>query len=117
MTPSAAVIAGPLGGFPFSTTTSSPPTTLTVSMAQLSNGGAFQGTQQLAGGLSLTLALSDSNSAVATVPASLTVGSGSDHTDVAFTPVAVGQAIISVVTPAGYTVPPSGYGAVTGNVN
>jgi hypothetical protein len=86
-------------------------------MIQLSSNGSFQSTQQLAGGLSLMVSLSDSNSAVATVPASVTIPGGSAQTNAAFTPVATGQATISVPTPAGYTVAPSGYGSVTGTVN
>src|ERR1019366_5932414 len=88
VTASAAAIAGPFGSFPFSTTVGSPPTNLIVSMIQLSSNGSFQSTQQLAGGLSLMVSLSDSNSAVATVPASVTIPGGSAQTNAAFTPVA-----------------------------
>jgi hypothetical protein len=117
ITDSAVTISGPFGSFPFSTTTSSAASSLTVAMAQLDGSDNFVSTQQLAGGLSLTISLSDSNSAIATVPSSVTIMGGSDQTTAAFTPTAVGQAVISVVRPTGYTNAPIPLGSVTGNVN
>ena len=117
ITDSAVTISGPFGSFPFSTTTSSAASSLTVAMAQLDGSDNFVSTQQLAGGLSLTISLSDSNSAIATVPSSVTIMGGSDRTTAAFTPTAVGQAVISVVRPTGYTNAPIPLGSVTGNVN
>ncbi len=120
VTRSAVIISGPLGSFPFSTMISDPPTNLTVSMAQLDNSGSFVKTEQLAGGLSLSVSLNNSNSAVATISPTATITAGSDHADLAFTPKAVGQATISVVSPAGYSPAPSlpiNLGSVTGNVN
>jgi hypothetical protein len=115
VTASAVVISGPLGQSPFNTTTSSPPTSLTVSMAQLDGSGNFASSQTLAGSLSLTVSLNNTNSGAATVPSSVTITGGSTAT-ANFTPVAVGQATISVVTPTGYSAPPTGYGSITGVV-
>jgi hypothetical protein len=116
ITESAVVISGPIGESPFDTTIATGATALTVTMAQLDVNGNFVQMQTLAGGLSLLVNINDSNSSVATAPTSVTIMGGSTAT-VNFTPVAVGQATISISgTPSGYTATPSGYGSITGVV-
>ena len=119
VTPSGVVLAGPFGiafPFPFSTTTTSSPTNLTAFAAQLDGSGNFVSTQQLAGGLSLPVSLTSSNTGVATVTPQVTIAGGSDNAVAQFTPKGVGSATISVVTPPGYTGPPTTYTSTTGNV-
>jgi len=61
------------------------------------------GTQQLAGGTSLNVGLNNSNNAVGTVPATVTITGGTDTKAVTFTPKAQGITQVSVPAPSGYT--------------
>ena len=116
ITGSAVVISGPNGESPFDATIAGGAIGLTVTMAQLDINGNFVQTQTLAGGLSVLVNIGDSNSSVATAPTSVTIMGGSTA-PVNFTPVAVGQATISIMgTPTGYTATPPGYGSVAGYV-
>jgi hypothetical protein len=79
---------------------------VTVSVAMLDPAThATVQTQSLAGGMTLSATLTNSNPAVGTVPASASIAAGSDSVIVQFTPLSVGQTILSVPAPAGYTVP------------
>src|SRR5262249_28102354 len=105
--PSGVVISGPLGfGLPLTTTLAAGQQPVTVFLAVLdpsSHATAF--TQPLAGGMSLTVPLTNSNPGVGTVPATVSFTAGSDNTVVQFTPVSVGQTNVSVNVPAVYTQP------------
>jgi len=74
----------------------------TVSMAQLNPDNSFAGVQQMAGGKSVIVNLSNTNTSVGTIAASVTIAGGSDSAVANFTPVGSGSTTISVVRPAGY---------------
>src|SRR5262249_58320610 len=80
--PSGVVISGPLGfGLPLTTTLAAGQQPVTVFLAVLdpsSHATAF--TQPLAGGMSLTVSLTNSNPGVGTVPATVSFTAGSDNT-------------------------------------
>lgn len=78
------------------------------------SGGRIQ-QQQVAGGLSLTAMLTSSVPTVGTIPSQVTIAGGSDTAVTQFTPLAVGQTVLSVATPAGYTTASSNT-TVTANV-
>lgn len=61
--------------------------------------------QPLRGGLSLSVDLNNTNPAVATVEPKAVIQGGHDRGVVAFIPAAVGETVISVVTPKGFTAP------------
>jgi hypothetical protein len=100
------IIDGPNGPFPFSTTVAAGNVPLTVSTALLSSGSVV-GTQPLAGGLTLAVSLGNTNAAAGTVTSPVTIAGGSDNAISQFRPVAIGSTTISVIQPAGYSVPSS----------
>jgi hypothetical protein len=107
LTPSGAVVVGPFGQF-LSVPLSGGATPVTVYMTQLdpNNANADTGNyQQLAGGLSVTVNLTSTNTSTGTVPTSVTIQGGYNSAGVQFTPLAAGQTSINVATPAGYTTP------------
>lgn len=71
---------------------------------------------QLAGGLTAVVDLSNTNAAVGTVPASLTIQGGSDNAVGDFTPLSVGLTTIGVIQPTGFTAPNT-YVALSARVN
>ncbi len=107
----AVIIVGP-GGQPGGLAVSSTagPQTLTVITDQLTTDG--QNTPQpgaiqpLAGNVPLTVLLGNSNRAAGTLSAaSATIAPGASQGTVTFTPMATGNATISVTEPAGWTMP------------
>ena len=107
LAPSGIVIAGPFGfGFPLSTNVGAGPQPVTVFTALLdpaTNG--YVASQPLAGGMTLSVSLTNSNPAVGTVTTPVTISANSDNGVAQFNPLAVGQTTIAVVQPAGYTTP------------
>jgi hypothetical protein len=120
ITPSGFVIAGPSGtaGQSFSTTTISGNTLLTLTLMRLdpSNNPAQIG--QLMGGATATVAVTSGTSATGTIIDSPVVFSGGESTDstVYFSPLQVGNSVLSVVQPAGFSTPTTG-AQLTGNVS
>jgi hypothetical protein len=111
MAPSGVIIVGP-GGQPGSTSVSltGGPQTLTVITDQLTTDG--QNTPQpgaiqaLAGNVTLSVMLGDSNRGPGSLSAaSVNIAPGTSMGTVTFTPQATGIATISVVEPAGWTMP------------
>ncbi len=105
LTPSGAVVVGPFGQF-LGVPLSGGATPVTVYMTQLDPNNANDDTgnyQLLAGGLSVTVNLTSTNTSTGTVPASVTIQGGSNSATANFTPLAPGQTNINVSTPAGYT--------------
>ncbi len=107
LTPSGAVVVGPFGQF-LSAPLSGGATPVTVYTTQLdpNNANADTGNyQQLAGGLSVTVNLTSTNTSTGTVPTSVTIQGGSNSATANFTPLAAGSTSINAGTPAGYTTP------------
>jgi hypothetical protein len=119
MTPSGIVILGPLGTLLpfFATSLSAGATTpLSVQAARLDPAtNSYLETQQLAAGQTLNLPLTISPSGIGSVPATVTLTGGNDTAIAQFTPLAVGQTIVSVTQPAGFIA--SNFISVTGIVN
>jgi len=65
--------------------------------------GADITVQRLRAGVSLTVALQNSNPAVGTAPDTVTIEGGSDQVVTQFTPLAVGSTDLSAATPTGFT--------------
>lgn len=61
--------------------------------------------QPLRGGLSLSVDLKNTNPAVATIEPKAVIKGGHDRGVVAFKPAAIGETVISIVTPQGFTTP------------
>jgi hypothetical protein len=125
LVPSGIVIADPngqvsFGGYMFNTPLSGGNITLTVMTAMLDpSTGGFVFQQALAGTSSLTVALTDSNSGVGTVPATVTIAPGNTANgtaNVTFHPVATGSTVIGTVQPSGFTSPTDGSNSLKINV-
>jgi hypothetical protein len=71
--------------------------------------------QQLAGGQSLQISFSNTNTSAGTVPSPITFTGGNDRMTVNFTPLQSGSTNITVNTPTGFTTP-SSYTTVLGTV-
>ena len=92
-------------GAPFSTTVAAGSQPVTVSTALLDASGTFVSTQPLAAGLSLSVPLTSETPSAGTLPASATITGGSSDATVQFTPVSVGNSVLRVTPPVGYTQP------------
>ena len=102
LTPSAPVISPPLGlGTPFfNTTVAAGPSPFTVSMAQLNPDLTVSQIEQVAAGQSFTVTVNNTNAAVGTIAASVTIPGGSDSVNTNFTPKSAGGTTVSVTTTA-----------------
>jgi hypothetical protein len=81
------------------------PTPLSVYTVQLdptSHRSADISIQALRPGMSVTVNLKSTNSSVGTVVSPVTIEAGSDHGATAFTPLAAGSTVISLLTPEGF---------------
>jgi hypothetical protein len=116
--PSGVVLAGPFGfGFPLLTNLAAGPQPVTVSTVVLDPGSAQPvQVQFLAGGLNLTVPLTNTVPTVGTVPASAVIAGGTASKVVSFTPLTVGQTNLGVTQPAGYSLP-SQYTVVVARVD
>jgi hypothetical protein len=105
LAPSGFVIAGPFGfGFQMLAKLGAGPqaaTLMTAALDPVTN--AFLGTQPLAGGQTMTVSLSNTNTVIGTIPSTVTINGGMESTPVAFTPVSPGTTQISIVQPPGTT--------------
>ncbi len=120
--PSAAVILGPFAfsqfaGFPVPVTAGST-ADFTVAIGMLDSSGNLVTQQALAGGLSVVVNLTDSNTAAGTIaPTSpVTVPGGSSGVNVVFTAATNGSGLSTTIAVSGATANPP-YGSVTFNVN
>jgi len=108
--PSGVVIYGPFGlnsPFPLTTTVANGPVAFSVSTTILA-GGSLSATDQfqdLAGGTSLSVSLTNSNPGVGTVPSTVTINGGSNTVNPLFTPLSPGNTTISVIKPAAFSQP------------
>ena len=104
--PSGVILSSLFGqGAPFSTTVAGGSQPVTVSTAVLDVSSTFVSTQPLAAGLSLVVPVSSDNPSAGTLPPTATITGGSSDATVQFTPVAVGNSVLRVTQPAGYTMP------------
>jgi hypothetical protein len=92
---------------PLSRSLASSPATGTVYTALLDSSNALVALQPLAGGAPLTVSVQSGNTAIATVPASVTIQPGLDRITLPITLTGTGSTSISVIQPAGYTTPTS----------
>jgi hypothetical protein len=114
LAPSGVALAGPVGfGLPFfySNLSSGSTSPLTVYTMQLDPSSNNRGTvQPLRGGFQISANLTNSNSAVGSVsPLQVTIGSGSDHADVTFKPLTVGNTTITLIKPSGFGLAANAY--------
>jgi len=111
MAPSGVVISGPLGfGQPLTTTVNAGPQPVLLYTSRLDGSNAPAELQPLAGGLTLSINLSNSNPAVGTVSSPVVITGGNGGTEATagvgqFAPLAVGSTVLSVLAPPGYGVP------------
>jgi hypothetical protein len=110
MARSGVVISGEFGfGFPLATTINAPPQPVLLYTYRLDAGNAPLEPQALAGGLTLSVDLENSNPGVGSVtsPVIITGGNGTPESPGMgqFTPLSLGSTVLSVETPAGYTQP------------
>src|SRR5581483_10083193 len=120
MVPSGVVISGPsnIGAGGFQTSTISGTTKITVYTAQLDGSGNYLNTQALAGGLNVTVNLSNSNSSVGSLASSsLPITPGTDRTSTTFTPLNVGSTTITAGVPSGFSTPVAADQSVTATVS
>jgi hypothetical protein len=122
ISPSAAVILGPFAfsqfaGFPVPVTAGAT-SSFTVAMGQLDSSGNLVSQQALAGGLSVVVSFTDSNSAAGTLaPTSpVTIPGGSTGVSVVFTAATSGSGLSTTIAVSGATAN-APYGSVTFNVN
>ena len=103
MAPSGVTIVGPYGPF-ITASIAAGATPFTLYVGQLDpTSHNFVIQQQIARNQSITVTLNDSNPAIGTVPATVTIPAGQSTAVVQFTPLATGSTVISVATPTGYT--------------
>ena len=115
--PSGIIISSLFGaGQPLTTTLNGGSQPITASTALLDSSTAFVATQPLAAGLSLSVSMSSDTTSVGTVPATATITGGSSDATVQFTPASVGNTVLRVTQPAGYTLP-SQFTALLARVN
>lgn len=105
LNPSGVVIAGQFGfGFPVVTTLAGGSRPVSVITALLDPATqAFVRTQPLSGGLSLSVALENTSPEIGTVSSPVTIAGGTDTANTDFVPLSVGQTLLTVIPPAGYT--------------
>jgi len=110
--PSAIVIGGPGGfGFAYQVSLSGGPAPVTIGTAVLDpSGNAVDTSQLLAPGQSLTVSVGNSNTGVATFPATVTFAGGNATVTANITPKTTGSTVLSVAQPAGFTAPATGPG-------
>jgi hypothetical protein len=101
------VLAGPFGlGSDFLATAGGAPLDVMVQTALLDASGNPVDTQNLAGGLTVQVTVSSSNTAVGTISGSPAVITGANNsTNVLFQAATSGTTALTAVTPAGYTTP------------
>jgi hypothetical protein len=108
LVPSGVVITGMYGFilWPHETSLGAGPSQLTVYTAMLdpSNLNYLQ-SQELAGGTSLTVNLTNSDPAVGTIQTPVTITGGNDRTTATFTPLSVNMTIVSVTKPPQFSLP------------
>jgi hypothetical protein len=80
-----------------------PLTVYTVQLNPVTLRSADITVQQLRPGLSLTVDLKNADSTIGTIASRVVIKGGSDHADTEFRPTGVGETILSVVTPVGFT--------------
>jgi hypothetical protein len=104
LAPSSLVLVSPNGiGANFGTLTTSGATALTIQAMQLDNNNNPQHVQALAGGLSETVSVTDSNPGAGTITGSpVTIQGGSAAAPVQFQPAGAGTATLTVVEPGGF---------------
>ena len=116
LAPSGVVISGPFGPpgfqFPVNTKVSSPPTPLSVAVAVLDVNGAYVAQQQLAGGASIVVPVSDFPSSVGTVPVNVTIPGGTSSVTALFTPTTTGTTLVTAGTPSGFSPASSSYAGI-----
>jgi hypothetical protein len=108
LAPSGFVLAGPFGvGQPFSAAAGGSQTDVMVQTALLDGSNNYVGTQALAGGLTASVTVTSSNTAVGTITGSPGVITGSNNTaTVEFQAASqLGTTILTAGTPAGYSTP------------
>jgi hypothetical protein len=118
MVPSGVVIAGSFGfGTPVQAPLSGGPQPVSVFTARLLPGTlAFDETQALAGGMTLSVGLTNSNPGVGTIVTPVGINGGSAEGITQFTPLAVGSTTISILTPGNFA-QPSQFTTVTAQVS
>ncbi len=95
----------------FNTTTFSGPTTVSVYSIYVDNNGYGIGSLPLNPGVSATVTLGSSNTGVGSVPASLTIQGGTNHSDFNFVPGSAGTTNLLLTLPTGYATPVGGASA------
>ena len=99
---SGAVLFAPFGLPGYTTSVGAGPVPLTVSIAQLNADNSVALVEQVAGGTSVNIGLTTTNSAVGSIAPSVTIAGGTDSAATNFTPLSAGTTMISVVRPAGF---------------
>ena len=119
LAPSGIFIAGQSGGFisktgpnnvgfiSFETATGLGSPSIIIAAAMLDSAGKIADTNQLvAGGLSVNVNLTSSNTAAGTIsPSTVTIPGGSSSADTSFQPVGPGNSTLTLNTPAGFSTP------------
>ncbi|MDQ2949037.1 MAG: hypothetical protein M3Y27_24375, partial [Acidobacteriota bacterium] len=107
LTPSGFLMTGP-GGASFTTNAGAASSTLTLTAARLDSSFNFAETQQVRGGFSASVNVTNTNPSAGTVgtPVSFAAGDGSATT--LFTPGSAGNTTLTAVAPAGFSTPASG---------
>jgi hypothetical protein len=115
LTPSGFQLSGPMGtGMPFTATLGAPsPTPLTVSVAQLdASGNVLSTNQTLRGGFTASVPVNSSMTTIGTIvpSGSQAVFNGGDqsNTSLSFQPLALGNSLLSISQPQGFSRPAAG---------
>jgi hypothetical protein len=117
LAPSGFVIAGPVGIGAANFTASQPNTDINVFAARLDSSGNFVTTQALAGGMSASVNVTSSNTAVGTISTSpVTIPGGSNGATTQFVRGSAGSSDLTVNTPPGFNTPAATYTKVTATV-
>jgi hypothetical protein len=119
LTPAGFMLAGPNGnGVPSFSTNQGLSTPLTVSAARLDASFNFAEVQPVRGGFSATVAVSSSNTSLATVtPSSVTLNGGDSSTNTQFQAVNSGAVTVTAAVPAGFSLPAQGANTLSVTIN
>jgi len=118
LTPSGIVLSGPNGvGVPsFTVSQGVNNTALTVNTARLTPAGDFAEIQQLRGGTTVTVGITNTTPSVGTVTPSAAIGGGDSAATISFNALQPGSTTMTASVPLGFMLPTQNYNSVTANV-
>jgi hypothetical protein len=67
--------------------------------------GTFLGSQAVAGGQNISVVVNNNNTAIGTVASPIAIPNGAEGASAIYNPIALGEGLLSVVQPTGFSIP------------